>query len=201
MSIAYVRTHLSTWALYVSTIVLLVLVPKYVHANMSATHKNNMTLTGPKMEVNGRCRQMSGRHFRHVANMSSDTSMLHQNCQCQHPTNPTKSTRHVLWEVDVRCLTHQWLSHLLSRVSCVDNPVKKLTRLFFLLESPEKKFDSDTFFATSITVETCIRTGLFYHLVWATKLSLAAIGLIFPALVLGYKSFNCSMYQVPVPML
>ncbi len=42
---------------------------------------------------------------------------------------------------------------------------------------------------------------VFYRLVWATKLLLAAIGLIFPALVLGYKSFNCSMYHVPVPML
>ncbi len=37
-----------------------------------------------------------------------------------------------------------------------------------------------------------------YCLVWATKLSLAAIGLVFLVLVLGYKSFNCSMYQVPV---
>jgi hypothetical protein len=40
-----------------------------------------------------------------------------------------------------------------------------------------------------------------YCLVWATKLSLAAIGLVFPVLVLGYKSFNCSMYHVPVPTL
>jgi hypothetical protein len=40
-----------------------------------------------------------------------------------------------------------------------------------------------------------------YRLVRATKLSLAAIGIVFPALVLGYKSFNCSMYQVPVPTL
>jgi hypothetical protein len=40
-----------------------------------------------------------------------------------------------------------------------------------------------------------------YRLVWATKLLLAAIGLVFPLLVLGYKSFNCSMYHVPVPML
>jgi hypothetical protein len=40
-----------------------------------------------------------------------------------------------------------------------------------------------------------------YRLVWATKLSLAAIGLVFPALVLEYKSINCSMYQVPVPTL
>ncbi len=40
-----------------------------------------------------------------------------------------------------------------------------------------------------------------YRLVWATKLLLAAIGLVFPALVLGYKSFNCSMYHVPVPTL
>ncbi len=40
-----------------------------------------------------------------------------------------------------------------------------------------------------------------YCLVWATKLLLAAMGLVFPALVLGYKSFNCSMYQVPVPTL
>ncbi len=41
----------------------------------------------------------------------------------------------------------------------------------------------------------------YYCLVWATKLSLAAIGLVFLALVLGYKSFNCSMYHVPVPTL
>ncbi len=40
-----------------------------------------------------------------------------------------------------------------------------------------------------------------YRLVWATKLSLAVIGLVFPALILGYKSFNCSMYQIPVPTL
>jgi hypothetical protein len=40
-----------------------------------------------------------------------------------------------------------------------------------------------------------------YHLVWATKLLLAAIGLVSPALVLGYKSFNCSMYHLPVPTL
>jgi hypothetical protein len=40
-----------------------------------------------------------------------------------------------------------------------------------------------------------------YRLVWVTKLLLAAIGLVFPALVLGYKSFNCSMYHVPVPTL
>ncbi len=40
-----------------------------------------------------------------------------------------------------------------------------------------------------------------YCLVLATKLSLAAIGLVFPVLVLGYKSFNCSMYHVPVPTL
>ncbi len=40
-----------------------------------------------------------------------------------------------------------------------------------------------------------------YCLVWATKLLLAAIGLVFPVLVLGYKSFNCSMYHVPVPTL
>jgi hypothetical protein len=38
-----------------------------------------------------------------------------------------------------------------------------------------------------------------YLLVWATELLLAAIGLVFPVLVLGYKSFNCSMYQMPVP--
>jgi hypothetical protein len=40
-----------------------------------------------------------------------------------------------------------------------------------------------------------------YCLVWATKLLLAAIGLVFPELVLGYKSFNCSMYHVSVPTL
>ncbi len=38
-----------------------------------------------------------------------------------------------------------------------------------------------------------------YCLVWATKVALAAICLVFPALVLGYKSFNASMYHVPVP--
>ncbi len=42
---------------------------------------------------------------------------------------------------------------------------------------------------------------IIYPLVWATKLLLAAIGLVFPVLVLGYKSFNCSMYHVPVPTL
>ncbi len=49
----------------------------------------------------------------------------------------------------------------------------------------------------------CTSNDLYnsYHLVWATKLLLAAIGLVFPALVLGYKSFNCSMYHVPVPTL
>jgi hypothetical protein len=41
----------------------------------------------------------------------------------------------------------------------------------------------------------------FYRLVRATKLLLAAIGIVFPALVLGYKSFNCSMNHVPVPTL
>jgi hypothetical protein len=40
-----------------------------------------------------------------------------------------------------------------------------------------------------------------YHLVWATKLSLAAIGHVLRVLVLGYNSFNCSMYHVPVPIL
>ncbi len=34
---------------------------------------------------------------------------------------------------------------------------------------------------------------------WATKVALAAICLVFPALVLGYNSFNVSMYHVPVP--
>jgi hypothetical protein len=43
--------------------------------------------------------------------------------------------------------------------------------------------------------------GVVYRLVWVTELSLAAIGLVFPALVLGYKSLHFSMYQVPVPML
>jgi hypothetical protein len=30
--------------------------------------------------------------FRHIADMSSDMSMLHQNCRRRHPTNPTKIT-------------------------------------------------------------------------------------------------------------
>jgi hypothetical protein len=51
---------------------------------------------------------------------------------------------------------------------------------------------------TMYYVKLCIT---MYRLVWATKLSLAAIGLVYPALVLGYKSFNCSMYHVPVPTL
>ncbi len=38
-----------------------------------------------------------------------------------------------------------------------------------------------------------------YCLVWATKVALAAICLVFPVLVLGYKSFNVPMYHVPVP--
>jgi hypothetical protein len=42
-------------------------------------------------------------------------------------------------------------------------------------------------------------TGTIYRLVWATKVALAAICLVFPALVLGYKSINVSMYHVPVP--
>jgi hypothetical protein len=29
--------------------------------------------------------------FRHIADMSSDKSMLRQNCRRQHPTNPTKA--------------------------------------------------------------------------------------------------------------
>ncbi len=38
----------------------------------------------------------------------------------------------------------------------------KLTKLFFPLEAPENIFiDSDTFFTTSITLETCIETDLY----------------------------------------
>ncbi len=44
-----------------------------------------------------------------------------------------------------------------------------------------------------------VKTITYYRLVWATKVVLAAICLVFPALVLGYKSFNVSMYHVPVP--
>jgi hypothetical protein len=44
-------------------------------------------------------------------------------------------------------------------------------------------------------------SNLVYRLVWAKKLLLAAIGLVFPALVLGYKSFNHSSYHVPVSTL
>ncbi len=43
--------------------------------------------------------------------------------------------------------------------------------------------------------------ALPYQIVWATKLLLAAICLVFPALVLGYKLFNCSIYHIPVPTL
>ncbi len=40
----------------------------------------------------------------------------------------------------------------------------KLTRLFCLLEFLENmSIDSDTFFATSITVENCIRTDLYQN--------------------------------------
>ncbi len=38
-----------------------------------------------------------------------------------------------------------------------------------------------------------------YHLVWVTKVALAATCLVFPVPVLGYKLFNVSMYHVPVP--
>ncbi len=73
-------THLPTWALYVSTIVVLVLVPTYVHANMLATHENDTTLTGPKMEQNGSCRRMTGGHFptccRHVVRHVNVASKL-----------------------------------------------------------------------------------------------------------------------------
>jgi hypothetical protein len=62
--------HLPTWALYVSTLVLLVLAPMYVHADMLATHENDTTLTGQKWNKKGRCCRMLGRHFptclRHV---------------------------------------------------------------------------------------------------------------------------------------
>jgi hypothetical protein len=40
-----------------------------------------------KMADNAECRADI---FRNFAVMSSNTSMLHQNCQRQHPTNPTK---------------------------------------------------------------------------------------------------------------
>ncbi len=53
-----------------------------------------------------------------------------------------------------------------------------------------------------LTAMKPVKSGIrAYCLVWAIKLLLAAIGLVFPALVLGYKSFNCSMYHVPVPTL
>ncbi len=59
-----------------------------------------------------------------------------------------------------------------------------------------------TFRHVADVLPTCRQhSQLSYCLVWATKLSLAAIGLVFPALVLEYKSFNCSMYHVPVPTL
>ncbi len=45
-----------------------------------------------------------------------------------------------------------------------------------------------------------MHTTTLYRLVWATKVALAAICLVFPALVLGYESFNVSMYHVPVLM-
>ncbi len=72
--------HLPTRAQYVSTIVLLVLVPTYVHAHMLATHENDMTLTGQKWNKKGRCRQMLGRHFptclRHVVRHINVASKL-----------------------------------------------------------------------------------------------------------------------------
>ncbi len=40
--------------------------------------------------------------FWHVANMSSNTSMLHQNWQHQHPTNPTKMIITLIFCVDVK---------------------------------------------------------------------------------------------------
>ncbi len=75
--------HLPTWALYVSTIVRPVLVPNYLHADMSATHENDTTLTGQKWNKKGRCCRMSGRHFptflRHIVrhvNVASKLPML-----------------------------------------------------------------------------------------------------------------------------
>jgi hypothetical protein len=58
---------------------------------MLATHENNMTLTGPKMEQERQMLPNVGLTFSDMLpKMSSDTSMSRQNCQCQHPTNPTK---------------------------------------------------------------------------------------------------------------
>ncbi len=78
--------HLPTWALYVSTIVLLVLVPTYVHANMLATHKNDTTLTGKKMEQE---RQMS-------PNVGPTFSNMSPTCR------PTRQCRIKIANADIR---------------------------------------------------------------------------------------------------
>ncbi len=64
-----------------------------------------------------------------------------------------------------------------------------------------QEFVHDTFKTYHYYTKTIAASYINHHLVWATELSLAAIGLVFPVLVLGYKSFNHSMYQVPVPTL
>ncbi len=79
-----------TWALYVSTVVVLVLVPTYVYANMSATHENDTTLTGPKWSKMADVAKCRANIFQHVADMLIDTSRSRQNWRRQHPTNPTK---------------------------------------------------------------------------------------------------------------
>jgi hypothetical protein len=58
---------------------------------MSATHENDTTFTGPKWRKMADVAKCRADIFRHVTDMSSDTSMSHQNCRRRHPTNPTKS--------------------------------------------------------------------------------------------------------------
>ncbi len=69
---------------------------------------------------------------------------------------------------------------------------------------PIKRYSLLTF---SFQITTCrifiylYHTYIFsyYPLVWATKLLLAAIGLVFPVLVLGYKSFTRGNRRLPSP--
>jgi hypothetical protein len=89
---AVIRTHLHTWALYVSTITSIT--SPYVctcwHvSNPRKWHDIDGAENGEKWNV-AKCR---ANIFQHVADMSSDMSMLHQNCRRWHPTNPTKITR------------------------------------------------------------------------------------------------------------
>ncbi len=79
-------TYLST--LYVRTIVLLILVPTYVKLTCWQPTKTTRHCRGPKWGDVAKCR---ANIWRHVADMSPDTTYWPQNWQQWHPTCATKS--------------------------------------------------------------------------------------------------------------